>query len=212
MTIQGVAYATHLGDGKIDLSSIDLLTDWGPGMGNDDRIPSVISYSPPELPGEEQWGNNLSETAVVIKNTKLELDVQDNKSDELDLTLQTLDGVRNLDFEGVISSEGLPEYPWKSPEDIVTDYLHKVFQVLKRRVGPLWKTRVPGYIALTIPVDVVITVPRVCTSSILPLRSPLLTARTDLVIQGEECSIQSSQAGRFQRGKYPKLGCYDNGI
>jgi hypothetical protein len=109
-----------------------------------------------------------------------------------------------LDFEGVISSRGFPEYTWKSPERIVTDYLSKVFQVLKDHLDPVWKTRVP--------VDVVITVPRVCTSSFLPLRSPLLTARTDLVIQGEECSIQSSQAGGFQREKYPKLGCYDNGI
>jgi hypothetical protein len=211
MTIQGVAYAAHLGDGKIDLSSIHLLDDWGPGMPSQDRIPSVISYSP-SLAGELQWGNSLSPDAVVMKNTKLELDVLDNKSDELDLTLQTLDGVKNLDFEGLISSGGFPEYTWKPPEHIVTDYLSKVFQVLKDHLDPVWKTRVFGGVAIPVPVDVVITVPRVCTSSFLPLRSPLLTARTDLVIQGEECSIQSSQAGGFQRGKYPKLGCYDNGI
>jgi hypothetical protein len=119
---------------------------------------------------------------VVMKNTKLELDVLDNKFDELDLTLQTLDGVKNLDFEGVISSRGFPEYTWKSPEHIVTDYLNKVFQVLGDHLDLVWNTRVPGDIAVPAPVDVVITVLRVCTSSFLPLRLLLLTARTDLVI------------------------------
>ena len=75
-------------------------------MGNHDKIPSVYSYSPGSQAGEQQWGASLSPEAVAMVNTKLELDVQDNKSDELELILQALDGMHNLDFQHVKASQG----------------------------------------------------------------------------------------------------------
>jgi hypothetical protein len=124
-----------------------------PGMDNLHKVPSVISYSPSTHTQEQQWGASLSHDAIAMINTKLELDLQDNKSEELDLILQTLDGMGNLNIEHVKTSKGYPEYTWKGPGDIVADYLTKVFQaVLPAMNFP------PEYLA-RIPVDIVITVP-----------------------------------------------------
>lgn len=40
----------------------------------------------------------------------MELDVNENKIDELELILQVLEGTSNLDFEYVKNSKGDPEY------------------------------------------------------------------------------------------------------
>jgi hypothetical protein len=119
-------------------------------MSNIDKIPSVYSYSP-ALNGEQQWGESLSPKAVTMINTKLELNVQDNKLDELELILRVLDGTKNLHFGHVRARKGYPEYSWKSPEEIVTDYMTKIFQYVDKY---LEKFRVLG-----LPVDIVVTVP-----------------------------------------------------
>lgn len=137
------------------LHEIDIVKDWGPQMGNHDKIPSVISYSPTSRAGEQQWGASISPDAVTMVNTKLELDVQDNKSDELDLILQVLDGMNNLNFDHVAAAKGYPDYTWKVPEDIVTDYLTKVFQYLDEAVahfGAELRAKIPVDIVLTVPV------------------------------------------------------------
>lgn len=152
--VKGVAFATpHTM--KANLNDIEIVKDWGPQMGNHDKIPSVISYSPTSSVGEQQWGCSLSPRAVTMVHTKLELDVQENKSDELDLILQVLDGMKNLHFDNVVRSKGLPAYTWKVPEDIVTDYLTKVFEHLEQAVshfGAELKAQIPVDIVLTIPV------------------------------------------------------------
>ncbi len=147
---------------KADLSTepgiINIVKDWGREMSNTDKVPSVISYSAvsnDEYP-EQQWGSDLSPDAVAMVNSKLELDVQDNKSDELDLILQALDGMSDLNFDNVKSAKGYPDYTWKAPEDIVTDYLTKVFEVvqsaLAEKLGTEARTRYPVDIVLTVPV------------------------------------------------------------
>lgn len=123
-------------------------------MGNHDKIPSVYSYSPASPAGEQQWGASLSPDAITMMNTKLELDVQDNKLDELELILELLHGTKNLGFEHVKASRGYPAYTWKAPEEIVTDYLTQVFQCLDQAVPNFSST-----LRAQIPVDIVITVP-----------------------------------------------------
>ena len=153
MIAKGVAFATP----KLDDASfgeISIVRDWGPGMRNSDKVPSVYSYSPASSAGEQQWGASLSPGAITMVNTKLELDVQDNKLDELELIQQLLHGTKNLGFEHVKASKGYPAYTWKTPEDIVTDYLTKVFQYLNQAV-PLFSSRLRAQM----PVDIVITVP-----------------------------------------------------
>ncbi|KAF2473069.1 actin-like ATPase domain-containing protein [Lindgomyces ingoldianus] len=155
-TFTGVAYATPLG-ATCPLEKIDPITDWGEKMDNHDKVPSVISYSQPTRERKEaQWGSDLSPGAVTMVHTKLEL-VVGNVSEELDLLLQSLEGTKNLNFQHVRTSTGLrgnPEYPHKSPEEIVTEYLTKVFEYLEKVVKDFSEV-----LRRTISTDIVITVP-----------------------------------------------------
>lgn len=128
-------------------------------MKNHSKIPSIISYSPRSAADEQQWGASISPDAVTMVNTKLELDVQDNKSDELNLILQVLDGMSDLNFDHVKDSRGSPDYTWKSPEDIVTDYLTHIFENLLNEVSYFGKERRDQ-----MSVDVVVTIPVVSSS------------------------------------------------
>ena len=130
------------------------MVDWGAIV--DDKVPSVISYSRPEDP---EWGGGLSENAVSMVHTKLELGLQ-KLLGELDMTLQVLDGMKNLEYLDTLLSDDnhdRPAYSHKSPEDIVTDYLSKVFQYLEQEVeqfGPMARKHTTT--------DLVVTVPTVC--------------------------------------------------
>ncbi|KAJ8111356.1 hypothetical protein OPT61_g6033 [Boeremia exigua] len=154
-TFTGVAYATPSG-GQCSLKQIDVMTDWGPQMDNHDKVPSVISYSRPSQKGEQQWGSSLSPDAVTMVHTKLELGIQ-NVAGELDMTLQLLDGVNNLDFNIDFMGKGsqdLPPYSHKNPEEIVTDYLRRVFQWLEQEVE-----RFDAVLRKHIATDIVVTIP-----------------------------------------------------
>ncbi|KAI9773911.1 MAG: hypothetical protein M1840_006137 [Geoglossum simile] len=148
----GVAIATPAGY-RASLKEIDAIDDWGPQMRNDPKVPSVISYSPMSKDEEQQWGRSLSPKAVAMVHTKLELDVHDT-SGELDLTLQALDGMCNLHFQYVRASRGLPEYTWKAPEEIVEDYLSKIFDYLLEKLDCF-----TAELRARISTDIVITVP-----------------------------------------------------
>ena len=128
-------------------------------MSNEVKIPSVISYSPSTHKREQQFGASLSPDAVAMVNTKLELEVQDTRLDELDLIIQVLAGTKNLNFEQVKHAQGYPGYTWKEPEDIVTDYLTKVFEHFERATVYL------AEIKSNVPVDIMITVPVACLKS-----------------------------------------------
>jgi hypothetical protein len=151
--IKGIAFATPTSP-YANLKDIKVLGDWPAEMGDYGKIPSVISYSPSTDAGELQWGASISPNAVTMFNTKLELDVQDNKSDELDLVLAVLDGVDDLNFETVKASASDPEYTPKTPEQIVADYLAHVFEHLSHEFDHIG-TRLKGQLQ----VDVVVSVP-----------------------------------------------------
>lgn len=152
----GVCVATPHGN-YIDLKDIEVNTYWGEKMGNSDKIPSVISYSDSSEKREQQWGASLSPNAVAMINTKLELDLR-GTTDELDLILQTLDGVNNLRFQHIREIGPLPDYPCKGPEAIVTDYLTRVFDYLLDQVDNFSEE-----LRRVIPVDIVLTIPAVNT-------------------------------------------------
>jgi hypothetical protein len=156
-------------------------------MGNSDKIPSVISYSPPTKAKELQWGSSLSPDALAMINTKLELDSSE-RSEELDLLLQALDGMKNLNFEYIKASRGLPEYTFKSPEDIVADYLCKVFDhFYKETLKPLSEEYLNR-----INVDIVITVPVVRLSLIRPAVVRRADIQAGLVLQGARFNFQGN--------------------
>jgi hypothetical protein len=118
-----------------------------------DKVPSVISYSPCDPREYSQWGHSLSPDAVIIRNTRRELDIQDTKSEELDLILKLLDDRNNLKFD----AHGYSAYRWKQPKDIITDYLMKVYAVVK----DFLEFPTNESLRAKIPVDLVITVPTV---------------------------------------------------
>ncbi len=103
-------------------------------MGNQEKIPSVISYSLRTVAEEENWGSDLAPGALAMINTKLELDYN-SVTGELDLITQTLDGVDNLNFQRVRHLRATREHIWKRPEEIVRDYLTKVFQHLLNEIN-----------------------------------------------------------------------------
>lgn len=91
-------------------------------MKTSSKIPSIYSYSPASSPLDQQWGASISDDAVTMVNTKMELDVQENRIDELELILQVLEGTCNLDFDNVKKSRGYPEYTWKDPVSSLCSY------------------------------------------------------------------------------------------
>jgi molecular chaperone DnaK (HSP70) len=138
---------------EASLHEVHIVNNWGHDMTNDNKIPSVYSYSPTST-AHQQWGTSLSPEAVAMVNTKMELEVQDNKLDELELLLQVLDGTCDLSIENVKRCQGNPEYTWKQPEEIVTDYMTNVFKYVNGVVEDMG-----DHLRANIPVDIVITVP-----------------------------------------------------
>ncbi|KAF2201018.1 actin-like ATPase domain-containing protein [Delitschia confertaspora ATCC 74209] len=151
-TYTGIAYATPHNSTCV-LHEIDVMTTWGDQMDNHDKVPSVISYSPPTIEGEQQWGSSLSPDAVTMVHTKLELDVN-SVSEELDFIMQSLDGMRNLNFQHIRASGNLAAYTHKTPEDVVTDYLTNVFEYLERVVDNFSQA-----LREQITTDIVVTIP-----------------------------------------------------
>jgi hypothetical protein len=137
-------------------------------MINCQKTPSIYSYSYTSS-GEAQRGSDLSPNAILSSsasevtklaakamiNSKLELDLR-SLTDELDLILSTLDGVQNLQEDCLKAVGRVPDYPWKSPEEKVTDYLSKVFACSKIALS-----RSSEELLLEIPTDVVIIRPTV---------------------------------------------------
>jgi hypothetical protein len=135
-------------------------------MLNADKVPSVISYSRPSEAMEQQWGSNLSANAVSMVHTKLELGIQDVLG-ELDMTLQVLDGMKNLSFADMMAANddhGLPAYSHKTPEEIVTDYLTKVFKRFYEAVEDSVEDFTAAFKRNT-ATDLIVTVPTVCHKS-----------------------------------------------
>ena len=122
-------------------------------MGNLDKVPSVISYSNPGPKQEQQWGRSLGPNAITMVHTKLELDVH-NVLEELDLIIQSLDGMDNLNFMHIKTSGNSPAYTYKTPEEIVTDYMTKVFQHLEDDVAKFsmeFREQTPTDLVITVP-------------------------------------------------------------
>jgi hypothetical protein len=174
-----MAFATPRSDVITNLDEIELVSNWGTKMENDEKIPSVLSYSKPSAAKEEQFGANLSNDAVTMVNTKLDLDVQETKLAELESLIAALEGMKNLQFSNVKKQGGRPGYSWKSAEDIVTDYLEKVFQAFSKFLDKLFREFSPK-LKQEVPMDLVITVPVVSATLV---RAPLiLTTSTAMVV------------------------------
>jgi hypothetical protein len=172
-------------------------------MASTQKVPSVYSYSPAPK-DEQQWGDSLSDEAVTMINTKLELDVQDNKSDELRLLLQVLDGMHNFSFEYVRACRGYPDYTSKDPEQIITDYMSRIFQRFEQHVDK-FGTKLTSRLL----VDIVVTVPVVSIRySYRTLSIEQAKVLLGLVLSSEELNPSRHQSCRVQRKKVPQSRIY----
>lgn len=131
-------------------------------MSNLEKVPSIISYSMPRQ-GEAQWGTDISEGAITMVNQKLELELQDSKLDELDLTLYVLKGTDYLSFEHVREAGPLPEFTYNTPEEVVTDYLKRLFKCARDAINEEQISRTNTAIDLVVTVPVVSSLPHVAT-------------------------------------------------
>ncbi|KUJ14213.1 uncharacterized protein LY89DRAFT_720573 [Mollisia scopiformis] len=152
-TSTSVAYAFPSSD-CASLDDIKVVQDWGPHMGISSRIPSLISYSQPNNREYQQWGASISESSMVIKNIKEELDGSNNSLAELQGILQPSEGTSSLDFNDANAYGGNSKQTRKRPEDIVTDYLTKVCSYMHLLDG-----LEGSHLRSRIEVDIIITVP-----------------------------------------------------
>ncbi|KAF2828907.1 hypothetical protein CC86DRAFT_199672 [Ophiobolus disseminans] len=151
-TYTGVAFATPKGS-VCPLNEITVIKEWDEHHTNADKVPSVISYS--NSKSHQQWGSycNFSPGALTMVHKKLELCPHPLQG-ELDLVLQVLKDMKNLNFDDMIEDGLVPAHACKSPEEIVTDYLTKVFLYLDQKVE-----KFKGSFRIYTTTDLVVTVP-----------------------------------------------------
>jgi molecular chaperone DnaK (HSP70) len=161
-TYTGAAFARVSDNRVADLErDIALVADWGATMANARKIPTVVSYSPPSSKKERQFGSHLSDDAVVMVNTKLELDVQSTRLAELESLLHALQGMSNLNFRNVQHCNGRPSYTGKTPETIITYYLTKVYEAFSRYLEVTYGAEATRSMRSDMVTTLVITVPAV---------------------------------------------------
>lgn len=163
---KGIAYAFPRSEYDADLSDIEVVRDWGPQVKFCSKIPSLISYTPASNSSDLQWGASISEEALVVKDVKKGLDARSSSVDDVELTLQTTDK-GHLKVEKVTNPKAHPSL-LRTPEQIVADYLTKVFHYLENTfefLGPHLRT--------TVQVDIVVTVPAVEDLDIIHKSIPL---------------------------------------
>lgn len=136
-------------------------------------------------------------------HTKLELDLH-KTSDELDFILDALDGMHNLHFQYIRASQGLQQYTWKSPEEIVEDYLAKVFDAILKH---LVETAFPEELRSRMPVDIVVTIPAVCYCIALYINNTKCQ-HLGVDLQGQKLYISSTDSSRIQQRCFPETDRY----
>ena len=169
-------------------------------MENHSKIPSVISFSPATEAMEQQWGYDLSDEAISMIHTKLELDLQDVGS-ELDLMLHALDGMKDFSFQHIKTAGVLPAFTDKTAEQVVTEYLSRVFEHLSAVM-----VNFSEELRVRVPVDIVVTVPTVRIASTLHACEFIPCFADNLagmVLQSEKLHLPGAYQGRFQSGIFP---------
>jgi len=119
----------------------------------------MISYIKSST-GETQWGSDVSDHGTAMVNTKLELEPQKSRHDELELTWYLLKGTGNLGFEHLKRIGPDPAYTSAPPSQIVRDYLSHICESACKP-GSFETVDMTRLEETGTPLDVVITVPAV---------------------------------------------------
>jgi hypothetical protein len=151
-------------------NDIVVMTNWGHGMDNNRAIPSVISYSRPDNWSVQQFGSDLSSDAVPMINTRLQLDLGSTMIGGLEALICSLDGMKNLSYAYVKRSSGVPSFTWKSAEEILTDFMRKVYEAFMRYIDEMY----PGNAKAVLreqQVDIILTSPNVLSPPVQNVRN-----------------------------------------
>lgn len=156
-TYTGLAIA-HVTSENANIDDIEVLQNWGPNGSNLSKARSMISYARTN-DGKTQWGSAVSDHNTAMVNTKLDLEPQPGRYDELEMTWYLLMGTGNLAFEHLKKIGPDPAYTSAPPEQIVQDYLTHIFESACRQ--GVFKTDLSKLEETRTPIDIVVTVPAV---------------------------------------------------
>jgi hypothetical protein len=150
----GISYGVVKTTGGTEHFEEFVYSEW-PHGGNDEKVPSEISYSTASG-NEGQWGYNIAPGSLKFAWTKLELDQQE-RPDELKLILKALEGMKLMDPNHVPGAHRFSSHLAKDSVDIVADYLTRVREYVRDHPPSGFHQ---AFFAVT-PVDLVVTVPAV---------------------------------------------------
>jgi len=121
-------------------------------------VPSRFTYSP--IRGTDRWGNGIGSDALVIRWTKLELELP-KRDKALEILRETISETPRMKLDSRTRAfKRIPAHLVMTSEDTVTDYLTGVLTYARRDIE-----RVTDYTNLTSKtIDLVITHPAVCSS------------------------------------------------
>lgn len=147
------------------------------------------------LTGETQWGPTVENNTTAMVNTKLELEPQPTRFDELELTWYLLKGTGNLAFEHLKKIGPNPAYTSAPPRQIVQDYLTHICRSACKP-DSFATIDLTKLVAARIPLDIVVTVPAVRSNleAVIWSFSDVL----ELVIPSHGCHFQSHTRCRIQ--------------
>lgn len=169
--MSGFALARTQSD-HAELDKIEVLQNWGSSGNNQSKVRTMISYVKSST-GETQWGSNVSDHGTAMVNTKLELEPQPNRYDELELTLYLLKNTGYLAFEHLKKIGPNPAYTSAPPRQIVQDYLKHICESACRP-GSFETIDMTRLAETSTPLDIVVTVPAV-SSALSSRRNHCLT-------------------------------------
>jgi molecular chaperone DnaK (HSP70) len=154
-----VAYSDQV-DGGCNINAIQAIVDWPGPRSTNEKVPSRISYGPPPAV-EIKWGyqikpNDRAKPHVLMK---LKLDERLKRSKQMSLLLKFLAGLESLSIDDLDSDDEdePPEYPGKSPVEVVADYLSEV----RKHAWAKLEVKYGAELFRTLTKELVITVPAV---------------------------------------------------
>ncbi|KAK4186242.1 putative heat shock protein family 70 protein [Podospora australis] len=161
-TFTGVAYltvsASTLKEMELEAfaDNIKVIQDWPPREVKD-KVPSQYSYSLTPK-GCQQWGYDIDDNSLVLKETKIQLEHVGDRISELRVLGGLLEQLRLLDLsKEEVTKNGIPKHLGKEPEDIVKDYLDNIAEKAHAEI----QEKIGRHVLSNIPMDLVVTHPAI---------------------------------------------------
>ena len=162
-SFSGVAFCeSHNRGSAKEAHQIQLYSAWpGKGGGGTEKVPSRITYGENPPHSQVEWGYDISLSAKgkIHALMKLKLDKR-IKNKQLEMLIRLLTNLENFslnddDDDESDEEEGPPDYPGKSPVDIVADYLTEirknVWAELERMYGQVTLANLDRELVVTVP-------------------------------------------------------------